>query len=145
MKAEIYLYARVGTEDAFAFPDLLAGSVVRIDKREPDRFLPLRKGQSSRVLFLVEHANGMVCCRLRRTDKRRVTLHTAELPRESIVRRPQVIFADVYRPEREGSQRCIADGNWIKAPKLQTVGGVKVRLWSDRDIERAHQLMKSLH
>jgi hypothetical protein len=53
---EIYLYARVGTEDAFAFPDLLAGSVVRIDKREPDRFLPLRNGQSSRVLFLVEHA-----------------------------------------------------------------------------------------
>ncbi len=41
-------------------------------------------------------------------------------------------------------QRCIADGNWIKAPKLQTVGGVKARLWSDRDIERAHQLMKSL-
>lgn len=37
-EAEIYLYARVGTEDAFAFPDLLAGSVVRIDKREPDLF-----------------------------------------------------------------------------------------------------------
>lgn len=69
-EAEIYLYARVGTEDAFAFPDLLAGSVVRIDKREPDRFLPLRNGQSSRVLVLVEHANGMVCCRLRRSDKR---------------------------------------------------------------------------
>ena len=69
-EAEIHLYARVGTEDAFAFPDLLAGSVVRIDKREPDRFLPLRNGQSSRVLVLVEHANGMVCCRLRRSDKR---------------------------------------------------------------------------
>lgn len=69
-EAEIYLYARVGTEDAFAFPDLLAGSVVRIDKREPDRFLPLRNGRSSRVLVLVEHANGMVCCRLRRSDKR---------------------------------------------------------------------------
>jgi len=40
-------------------------------------------------------------------------------------------------------QRCIADGSWIKAPKLQTVGGV-VRLWSDRDIKRVSKLMKSL-
>lgn len=41
-------------------------------------------------------------------------------------------------------QRYIADGNWIKAPKLQTVGGVKVRLWSDRDIERARKLMTGI-
>ncbi len=39
---------------------------------------------------------------------------------------------------------CIADGNWIKAPKVQTVGGVKVRRWSDCGIERVHELMKSL-
>jgi hypothetical protein len=39
-------------------------------------------------------------------------------------------------------QRYIADGNWIKAPKLQTVGGVKLRLWTDRDIERAKKLME---
>ena len=41
-------------------------------------------------------------------------------------------------------RRCIADGNWIKAPKLRTVGGVKVLRWSDRDVERVHRLMKSL-
>ncbi len=41
-------------------------------------------------------------------------------------------------------RRCIADGNWIKAPKPQTVGGVKVRRRSDRDIEPVHKLMKSL-
>ncbi len=35
-------------------------------------------------------------------------------------------------------RRCIADGNWIKAPKLRTVGGVKVLRWSDRDVERVH-------
>jgi hypothetical protein len=39
-------------------------------------------------------------------------------------------------------QRYIADRNWIKAPKLQTVGGVKIRLWTDRDIERARRLME---
>jgi predicted site-specific integrase-resolvase len=39
-------------------------------------------------------------------------------------------------------QRYIADGNWIKAPALQNVGGVKVRLWTERDIERARKLME---
>jgi predicted DNA-binding transcriptional regulator AlpA len=39
-------------------------------------------------------------------------------------------------------QRYIADGNWIKAPKLQRVGGVRVRLWTDADVERARKLMK---
>jgi hypothetical protein len=39
-------------------------------------------------------------------------------------------------------QRYIADGNWIKAPSLQKVGGVTVRLWSSRDIERARRLIE---
>jgi hypothetical protein len=78
-EAETYAYARVGTEDAFAFPDLVPGSIVRIDKREPRRFLPLRNGELSSALFLVEHAGGVFCCRLRRADTRRVTLHTSEL------------------------------------------------------------------
>jgi predicted site-specific integrase-resolvase len=39
-------------------------------------------------------------------------------------------------------QRYIADGNWIKAPVLQKIGGVKVRLWTSRDIERARKLME---
>jgi predicted site-specific integrase-resolvase len=41
-------------------------------------------------------------------------------------------------------QRYIADGNWIKAPLLQKIGGVKVRLWTPRDIERARKLMEKL-
>jgi predicted site-specific integrase-resolvase len=39
-------------------------------------------------------------------------------------------------------QRYIADGNWIKAPQLQNVGGVRVRLWTDRDVERARKLIE---
>ena len=39
-------------------------------------------------------------------------------------------------------QRYIADGNWIKAPVLQKIGGVRVRLWTSRDIERARKLME---
>jgi len=38
-------------------------------------------------------------------------------------------------------QRYIADGNWIKAPKVRELGAVKARLWTARDIERARKLM----
>jgi predicted DNA-binding transcriptional regulator AlpA len=40
-------------------------------------------------------------------------------------------------------QRYIADGNWIKAPKVKQLGNVKARLWSASDIERARKLMGS--
>jgi predicted site-specific integrase-resolvase len=39
-------------------------------------------------------------------------------------------------------QRYIADGNWIKAPAVRKVGGVRVRLWTERDVERARKLME---
>jgi hypothetical protein len=32
----------------------------------------------------------------------------------------------------------------IRAPELSRVGGVKVRLWSDRDIERVRQLLPKI-
>jgi predicted site-specific integrase-resolvase len=40
-------------------------------------------------------------------------------------------------------QRYIADGNWIKAPRLQKVAGMKARLWTARDITRTRRLMKA--
>ena len=39
-------------------------------------------------------------------------------------------------------QRYIADGNWIKAPKVKQLGQVKARLWSEGDIQRARKLRK---
>jgi transposase len=39
-------------------------------------------------------------------------------------------------------QRYIADGNWIKAPKLKELGQMKARLWTDRDVERARKLIE---
>jgi len=38
-------------------------------------------------------------------------------------------------------QRRIANGS-IKAPKLQKVGGVTIRLWSDKDIEQVRRQLK---
>jgi len=40
-------------------------------------------------------------------------------------------------------QRYIADGNWIKAPRLQRIGGIKARIWTTRDIARARRMMKA--
>lgn len=44
----------------------------------------------------------------------------------------------LYRPNL---QRAMAEGR-VPAPPLVSVGGVKVRLWSDKDVERARKALK---
>jgi hypothetical protein len=80
IKKDNFLYARVGREDVFAFPDLLPGSIVRADARFAKTMLPAENGKTSRCLFLVEHANGFCCCRLQSVGKNRVMPLSAELP-----------------------------------------------------------------
>jgi len=38
-------------------------------------------------------------------------------------------------------QRAIANGR-VKAPKLTRVGGVKFRLWTSKDVEKARKALK---
>jgi excisionase family DNA binding protein len=40
-------------------------------------------------------------------------------------------------------QRNIAAGT-IEAPPMQKVGGVRIRLWSDRDIEKARKVLAGI-
>jgi hypothetical protein len=63
-----FLYAKIGREDAFAFPDLLPGSIVRVRPARPED-LPFgeRVSMANRI-FLVEHSRGFCCCRIRATD-----------------------------------------------------------------------------
>jgi hypothetical protein len=75
-----FLYARIGLQDAFAFPELVPRSVVRIDPRQPEQFLPARRAETSRAFFLLEHEGGFLCCRVRRVDNARILPHTAEIP-----------------------------------------------------------------
>lgn len=70
-----FLYAKVGRNDAFAFPDLLPGSILRIDGRK--RSLG---AATSRAFFLVEHTKGLTCCRLHATGRNLITLRSTELP-----------------------------------------------------------------
>jgi hypothetical protein len=74
-----FLYAKVGTEDDFCFPELLPGSIVRADPRAPEARLAATGGKVSHDLFLVEHARGLNCCRLQQVAPHRVALVSTKL------------------------------------------------------------------
>ena len=59
-----FVYAKVGREDALAFPDLVPGSIVRVN---PDIVNDTGEGRAaiSDRIFLVEHGKGFCCCRIR--------------------------------------------------------------------------------
>ena len=60
-----FLYAKIGLEDALAFPDLVPGSIVRVNSEVGKDRIPRRNGTTSSRLFLVEHSKGLYCSRLR--------------------------------------------------------------------------------
>ena len=70
-----FLYAKVGRQDALAFPDLLPGSIVRVDTR----LAPGELSPGSQSLYLVEHSKGLTCCRLHVSKGNFVTLRSTEL------------------------------------------------------------------
>lgn len=74
------VYAKIGREDAFAFPDLLPGSIVRANIRLAKAMLPAANGKARHCLFLIEHANGLCCCRLQAVGKNRVMPLSTQLP-----------------------------------------------------------------
>ena len=75
-----FLYAKTGRQDAFAFPDLLPGSIVRADTRGVGELLRSMQNKNSERLFLVEYGQGLVCCRLHARTKSTVTLRASTLP-----------------------------------------------------------------
>lgn len=78
-KPSPFLYAKVGRQDVFAFPDLLPGSIVRIDTRRAPRRANNGLSLNPKTVFLVEHGQGLTCCRLHSSRKNHVTLRSAEL------------------------------------------------------------------
>ncbi len=75
-----FAYAKIGYEDALAFPCLAAGSIVRTD---PDSAAILSRqelGTTSGRIFLLEHGNGHICCRLRRIAANRFSTVSCRLP-----------------------------------------------------------------
>jgi hypothetical protein len=74
-----FVYAKIGCYDAFAFPELLPGSIVRVAKHQ---LLDTRRSSTGPTgsLFLVEHAKGLVCSKLYVAERNRVVLCPSQLP-----------------------------------------------------------------
>lgn len=75
---ESFIYAKVGREDALAFPNLLAGSIVRVNTKLTRTLIP--GGTSPHRLFLLEHAAGFLCCRLQAVGEDRILPVSTHLP-----------------------------------------------------------------
>jgi transcriptional regulator with XRE-family HTH domain len=77
---DTHVYAKIGTADALAFPELLPGSIVRANPNLLSQFSRRANGHSPESLFLVEHRNGYCCCRLHYGGADRIALVPAKLP-----------------------------------------------------------------
>ncbi len=64
-----FLYLRIGRQDAMAFPDLIPGSIVRVNSKFSNDRIPKTNGATSTQIFLIEHNKGLFCCRLRVVEK----------------------------------------------------------------------------
>jgi hypothetical protein len=73
-----FRYVKIGLQDAFAFPELLSGSIVRVHAGLNARRLTSKQFADS--LFLVEHHRGLVCSRLHRPGPGRLVLCSRQLP-----------------------------------------------------------------
>lgn len=83
-----FLYAKIGYQDALAFPDLFPGSIVRVNPDTPDK-LDLRGNGTSSGIFLIEHCRGLFCCRLRAIGDRVIVPVSAKLSYAQVeLRRP---------------------------------------------------------
>jgi hypothetical protein len=75
-----FLYAKVGSDDKFAYPALLPGSIARIDvHREPDS-LPTLGPSTSKSIFLVANGPFLYCGHLRSIGKDRIVLCSTHFP-----------------------------------------------------------------
>ena len=70
---EPYLYARIGTANNLTFPELLPGSIVRVDTRNKG-FARFSADANSGPIYLVERVGGLTCCRVKRLNDRHILL-----------------------------------------------------------------------
>jgi hypothetical protein len=73
-----FLYAKVGSTDDFAFPELLPGSIVRVDTRR--NLAPLSSVKNSRqAILLIEHARGFCFCRSYEIQNGRILMRSTQI------------------------------------------------------------------
>ncbi len=75
-----FLYAKIGYQDAWSFPELLPGSIVRVRPMSMDDLLQRPRGEQSKGLILLEHAKGLCCCRIRVIGAGRIAMVATQMP-----------------------------------------------------------------
>jgi len=73
-----FLYARIGSADVLAFPEIAPGSIVRADPLLVPALVPVVQGELSHSFFLLETNQGFRCARLQATGPHRVALIGAD-------------------------------------------------------------------
>jgi hypothetical protein len=157
-----FRYLSVGSRDAYAFPDLLPGSIVRIDQRLPRERL-LEK-EHAECILAIEHSGGIVCSRVQRVATNRVVLCPRQLPYAPVelelgtsarilgvvdleIRR--VAFLDVPKVSTASSRQWKSGpiktnrpsghvGEWVRHARLRS--GLSFREASERTSEIARYL-----
>jgi hypothetical protein len=75
-----FVYAKIGYQDAWGFPELLPGSIVRVRPRSMDDLLQRPRGEQSKGLILLEHTKGLCCCRIRIVGAQRIAIVATQMP-----------------------------------------------------------------
>ena len=75
-----FLYAQIGSEDAIAFPELLPGSIVRVNPKLTEEALKQVTAERSAHLFLIQHDRGLSCCHVRVPGRGRIGTISNQLP-----------------------------------------------------------------
>jgi len=75
-----FRYFKIGAHDAYAFPDLLPASIVRVDVRAPSTGAPTQDRTSP--ILAIESQSGIICGRIRRLSGDRIVLCSRQLAYE---------------------------------------------------------------
>lgn len=75
-----YLFAKIGSSDALACPNLLPGSIVRVDRYYAQRVRGLDHAFIRHFLWLVELPGGLTCSQVKWIDDRQIVLLPSRPP-----------------------------------------------------------------
>ena len=77
-------FVKIGSQDAFAFPNVLPGSIVRVKPLgDVQTEVPVEDECSSK-LFLVEHGRGFSCSQIYRSGRNQIVLCPRQVPYASV-------------------------------------------------------------
>lgn len=74
-----YLYAKIGRQDGMAFPEIMPGSIVRIDTSQTSG-VSTSKANGRRPLYVVDHLRGLSCCYVTAVNDTEILLTPHYLP-----------------------------------------------------------------